>query len=77
MELLAQRRPTPLFQQTYLAQTRNAGAAGININHIYLNQELVTAVHQAGLTVWTWTVDDEQRFQELHDLAGCRKSSFW
>ncbi len=69
MELLAQHGPTPLFRQAYLAQTRNAGAAGININHIYLNRELVTAVHQAGLTVWTWTVDDEPRLQELCGLG--------
>ncbi len=69
MEFLAQHGPALLFQQAYLAQTRYAGAAGININHLYLNQELVTAVHQAGLTVWTWTVDDERRFQELLDLG--------
>lgn len=69
MELLAQHGPAPLFRQAYLAQTRNAGAVGININHIYLNREFTTAVHQAGLSVWTWTVDDERRFQELLDLG--------
>jgi glycerophosphoryl diester phosphodiesterase len=69
MELLAQHGPALLFRQACLSQTRHAGAVGININHIYLNQELVTEVHQAGLTVWSWTVDDERRFQELLDLG--------
>ncbi len=69
MELLAQQGPALLFQQAYLAQTRDAGAVGINISHTYLNQEFVTAVHQAGLSVWTWTVDDKPRVQELLDLG--------
>ena len=77
MNLLAQHGPTLLFRQVYLAQTRDAGAVGININHIYLNRKLVTAVHQAGLTVWTWTVDDERRFQELLDLDVDSISTNW
>ncbi|MBE9471982.1 MAG: hypothetical protein IMY75_07760 [Chloroflexi bacterium] len=52
-----------------MTQVRSAGAAGININHIYRNQHLITAVHNAGLSVWTWTVDDKNRLQELLDLG--------
>jgi len=65
MDFLARRRAKSLFQSIYLSQARTANVAGININHHYVDQELVDAAKRSGLSIWTWTVDDENRFRKL------------
>ena len=69
LDFLARRGHAALFRVAYLAQARTAAAAGINVNHLYIDRDLIAAAHLAGLTVWTWTVDDGQRLRELADLG--------
>jgi glycerophosphoryl diester phosphodiesterase len=52
-----------------LAQARASPAAGINLDHRYVDRRLVEKARKAGLSIWTWTVDDEERFQELLALG--------
>lgn len=48
-----------------VAQAEQCGAAGLNINHLLVDEEVVEEVHRHGLSVWAWTVDEEDRIAEL------------
>ena len=45
------------------------GAAGINPEHSLVDATLVARAREAGLGVWAWVVDDEERFAELIDMG--------
>ena len=68
MDMLARYGPRALFSAVYLAQARLSPAAGLNLNYRYVNRELVERAHKSGLSIWTWTVDDGDLFQELLTL---------
>ncbi len=77
MDFLARRSAKSLFRLTYLSQTRTIRAAGININHHYVDQELIDAAKRLGLSVWTWSVNDEDRLQNLIDLGVDSITTSW
>ena len=54
-----------MFRSRCLALAEQGGAVGINIAHVFVNHPLVQQAHHKGLSVWVWTVDDEERVQEL------------
>jgi len=45
------------------------GAAGINLEHSFVDTAVVARAREAGLGVWVWVVDDEDRFVELIDMG--------
>ncbi len=45
------------------------GAAGINPEHSLVDAALAARAREAGLGVWVWVVDDEERFVELIDMG--------
>jgi glycerophosphoryl diester phosphodiesterase len=65
LEQLALTGPAATFRSRLLTVAQQSGAVGINIAHVFVNRNLVQQAHQRGLSVWVWTVDDEQRVQEL------------
>jgi glycerophosphoryl diester phosphodiesterase len=69
LEQLALTGPAPLFRSRCLSVAEQSGAAGINIAHVFINRLLVQQAHQKGLSVWAWTVDDEERVQELLEMG--------
>ena len=54
-----------MYRSRCLAVAEQVGAVGINIAHVFVDRLLVQQAHQKGLSVWVWTVDDEERVQEL------------
>ncbi len=77
LKLLARNGPAALFRAGYLTQARVLAPAGINVDHRYVNRQLIEATHRHGLSVWTWTVDDEARLKELVDLGVDSISTNW
>lgn len=77
LKLLARAGPAALFRNSYLAQARKSAPAGLNIDHRFVDWQLVDAAHRQGLTVWTWTVDDEALLKELVDLGVDSISTNW
>lgn len=49
----------------WVTQAEQCAAAGLNINHVFVDEQAVDEVHRHGLSVWAWTVDDEVRITEL------------
>jgi glycerophosphoryl diester phosphodiesterase len=66
-----------LFRTGYLAEARTLAPDGLNMDQRYVDQQLVEAAHRRGLSVWTWTVDDEIRLQTLIDLGVDSISTNW
>jgi len=58
-------RALPLSEADFIAAARRVGAIGINVNYRHVTDEFRRAAHAAGLQVWTYTVDDETRYQDL------------
>lgn len=69
LEQLALTGPAVLFRSRCLTGAEQSGAAGINIAHVFVDRTLVQQAHQKGLSIWTWTVDDEERVQELLEMG--------
>ena len=65
LEQLAFTGPAAMYRSRCLAVAEQVGAVGINIAHVFVDRLLVQQAHQKGLSVWVWTVDDEERVQEL------------
>ena len=57
------------FRQSYLAGARAALPAGLNVNHKFVDEQLVDEAHAQGLWVWAFIVDNESRASELLDLG--------
>ncbi len=55
----------PLSRAMCLALSRTSGSAGLNLDHRYIDRQLVDRLHQQGVSVWAWVVDDEDRVLEL------------
>ena len=53
----------------YVAQAQQCAAVGLNINHMFVDEQVVDEMHRHGLSVWAWTVDDEDRITELTGLG--------
>ncbi len=53
-----------------LGRAVDAGHTALHPHHLVVNAELVTAAHDAGLAVNTWTVDEPERVQWLVRAAG-------
>ena len=45
------------------------GAAGINLQHSFVDTAVVARAREVGLGVWVWVVDDKARFAELIDMG--------
>ena len=69
LEQLALTGPAAVFRSYCLTVAEQVGADGINIDHLFVSQELVQQAHRRGLSVWAWTVDDEARGQELLEMG--------
>ncbi|MDR2430484.1 MAG: hypothetical protein LBD14_06340 [Puniceicoccales bacterium] len=55
------------FIQELLALTRSLDISILDLQHTLLSRELITVLHENGITVWAWTVDEPRRMQELLD----------
>lgn len=77
LEQLAHTGPAAVFQSRYLAVAEQVGAAGININHVFVNRGLVQQAHQKGVSVWVWAVDDEERVRELLEMGVDSLTTNW
>lgn len=53
------------------------GAAGINLRHTLVDAALVARAREAGLGVWVFVVDDEERFGELVDMGVTAVTTNW
>ncbi len=59
---------SPTQQAQWLAEkVATCGARLVDANHKALSPELLTALNETGLTVWTWTVNDAERMLQLCD----------
>ncbi len=68
---------TALFTTGFLAQARQTGADGINPHFKTLHPALVDQAHSLGLSVWTWTVDDQEQFEALTRIGVNSITSNW
>lgn len=55
------------FAKELIAHTRALDISIVNLQHTLLSPELIAILHKNGITIWTWTVDDPHRMQELID----------
>lgn len=69
LQQLALTGPAETFRSRCLAVAEQSGAAGINIAHVFVNRLLIQQAHQKGLSVWVWTVDDNDRVRELLEIG--------
>ena len=69
LERLALKGPAAVFQSRCLDIAGQIGAAGININRLFVNRDLVKQAHQKGVSVWVWTVDEEDSVRELLEMG--------
>jgi len=46
------------YQTKWISRAKDAGLDGLDFNYKEINKEYVEAVHQAGLKMFAWTVDD-------------------
>jgi len=53
------------------------GAAGINLRHTLVDAALVARAREAGLGVWVFVVDDEERFGELIGMGVTAVTTNW
>lgn len=53
------------------------GAVAINVPHILVDAGLVELARDAGIGVWTFTVDDESRVLELLDMGVASITTNW
>ena len=49
-----------------LAQAADLGLAGVSLHYSMVDEQLVRVAHEAGLSVATWTVNDEAEAARLH-----------
>ena len=49
-----------------LAQAADLGLAGVSLHYSMVDEQLVRDAHDAGLTVATWTVNDEADVRRMH-----------
>ncbi len=52
-----------------IAKAAEHGHVAVHPHHAFVNHDLVTKAHDAGLAVNTWTCDDPQRIRWLADLG--------
>jgi glycerophosphoryl diester phosphodiesterase len=53
------------------------GAVAINVPHVLVDASLVELARDAGIGVWTFTVDDESRVLELLDMGVASITTNW
>lgn len=69
LEQLALTGPAAMFRSRCQEVVEHTDAAGINIAHVFVNLVFVQQAHQRGMSVWVWTVDDEERVLELLEMG--------
>ena len=52
-----------------LAQAADLGLAGVSLHYSMVDEQLVRDAHDAGLTVATWTVNDEADVRRMHAVG--------
>lgn len=57
------------FISGYIAQARVNGLPALNVSYKYVTPELVRHAHMLALSVWTFTVDDEDLMGELIEMG--------
>lgn len=57
------------FISKYISQACETHLSALNLNHKYVNQELIRGARLRALNVWTWTVDNEGRMRELIQMG--------
>jgi glycerophosphoryl diester phosphodiesterase len=65
------------FCAGFFTQAELANPDGLNIDHRLVDRDLVAAAHRRGLSIWTWTVDDVDRFVELLRFGVDAVSTNW
>jgi len=53
------------FISRYIAQARRSSLPVLNVSHIHVTPELVRRARMQGLSVWSFTVDEEQLMRDL------------
>lgn len=53
------------FISSYVAHARGSGLPVLNVNHRYVTHELVRRARMQGISVWTFTIDDEQLMKDM------------
>ena len=56
---------SPPLEAAAIAAAVQVGAIGMNLNHRDVTDEFRRAAHDAGLQVWTYTIDNEHRYRTL------------
>ncbi len=60
----------PRSQAIELAhRTVAVGASTLSVSHQMLSPEFVYVIHQRGINLWTWTIDDIARIQEVAEFG--------
>lgn len=49
----------------HIARVREHGLSGLSVNHGAVTAELADALHQAGLLLWVWTVNDDDALDRM------------
>lgn len=68
IEALAKKGGKEAFIRKYIYQACENHLSALNINHKYIDVELIRRARLRALSVWTWTVNDEGRMRELIDM---------
>ena len=68
---------TPSVALTSIGVAKDLGAIAINVPHPLVNTELVQQAKALDIGVWTFTVDDENRFSELVDTGVTSITTNW
>ena len=56
---------------------KELGAVGINLNHAFVDADLIARATEVGIGVWAYTIDDEARFGELIDMGAASLTTNW
>ncbi len=57
------------FIDQYIYRACKERFSVLNVNHKYVNEELIYRAHLRGLSVWVWTVDDIDEMIRLIDIG--------
>jgi glycerophosphoryl diester phosphodiesterase len=57
------------YPMKLIKKASQANLDGLNFNHRGLTEEYVSAVHEAGMKMFTWTVDDPEEARRLTEIG--------
>jgi len=57
------------YHKKLIEKASQANLDGLNFNHRGLSEEYVSAVHEAGMKIYSWTVDDPEEARRLTEMG--------